>query len=80
MPKTGAPPAAIFPDHINTLEAQHMTPIKAIRAHCIECCGGSKKEARLCPAEKCPLHPYRMGHRPKPGADAPADLEDDTDE
>ena len=60
-----------------------MTPIKAIRAHCIECCGGSKKEARLCPAESCPLHPYRMGHRPKkPGAAAPADLEEDeeTDE
>ena len=58
-----------------------MTPIKAIRAHCIECCGGSMKEARLCPAEKCPLYPYRMGHRPpKPGTDTPIDLEADTDE
>ena len=57
-----------------------MTPIKAIRAKCLDCCGGSMKEARLCPAEDCPLHPYRMGHRPKPGEAAPADLEEDTDE
>lgn len=57
-----------------------MTPIKAIRAHCIECCGGSKKEARLCPAAECPLHPYRMGRRPKPGEADPAEVEEDLDE
>lgn len=56
-----------------------MTPIKAIRAKCIDCCGGSKKEARLCPAANCPLYPYRMGHRPKPG-EAPAEDETDLDE
>ncbi|MBQ3467299.1 MAG: hypothetical protein IJH21_03130 [Oscillospiraceae bacterium] len=41
-----------------------MTPLKAIRAHCVDCCGGSWKEARLCPASSCPLYPYRMGHNP----------------
>ena len=55
-----------------------MTPIKAIRAKCLDCCGGSMKEARLCPAASCPLHPYRMGHRPKPGED-PAEDEEDLD-
>ena len=57
-----------------------MTPIKAIRAKCLDCCGGSTKEARLCPADSCPLHPYRMGRRPKPEDANPAAFEDDTDE
>jgi hypothetical protein len=42
-----------------------LTPIKAIRAHCIDCCCGNKVEVRLCSIEKCHLHPYRMGHRPR---------------
>ena len=41
-----------------------MTPIKSIRAKCIDCCCGDKKEVRLCPIERCPLWPYRMGKRP----------------
>ena len=41
-----------------------LTPIKAIRAYCIECSGGMTKEVKLCPVEKCPLFPYRMGKRP----------------
>ena len=56
-----------------------MTPIKAIRAKCIDCCAGSKKEVRLCPADDCPIYPYRMGHRPKPGED-PAEDEAELDE
>ena len=42
-----------------------LTPIKAIRAKCLDCCGGQPKEVRLCSIEKCPLYQYRMGHRPK---------------
>lgn len=41
------------------------TPIKAIRAKCIDCCCGNLKEVRLCTTILCPLHEYRMGHRPK---------------
>lgn len=43
-----------------------MTPMKAIRAKCLDCCCGSPSEVRLCPSEKCPLYPYRSGHRPAP--------------
>ncbi len=39
--------------------------MKAIRAKCLDCCCDSRSEVRLCSIEKCPLHPYRMGHRPK---------------
>ena len=42
-----------------------LTPIKAIRAYCIECSGGQKKEVKECPIAKCTLYPYRMGKRPK---------------
>lgn len=41
-----------------------MTPMKAIRAKCLDCCGSSR-EVRLCTVEKCPLYPYRFGKRPK---------------
>ena len=40
------------------------TPIKSIRAYCIECQGGSYKEVRLCTSHDCPLYGYRMGKRP----------------
>ena len=46
-----------------------LTPIKAIRAYCIECSGGMTKEVKLCPAKKCPLYPYRMGKRPTADTD-----------
>ena len=48
----------------------HLTPIKAIRAKCLDCCCGHPSEVRICTATKCPLYPYRMGKRPKAGRDA----------
>lgn len=42
-----------------------LTPIKAIRAKCLDCSNGQQKEVRECSIKKCPLYPYRMGHRPK---------------
>ena len=51
------------------------TPIKAIRAKCLECSCGSSKEVRLCRVTECPLYEYRFGHRPK-GED---DLEEESD-
>ena len=42
-----------------------LTPIKSIRAKCLDCCCGQKQEVKLCPSKDCPLYPYRLGHRPK---------------
>ena len=39
-------------------------PMRAIRAHCVECCGGSYAEANKCTATGCTLWPYRMGKNP----------------
>lgn len=41
------------------------TPIKAIRAKCLDCCNNQINEVRICNIENCPLHEYRMGKRPK---------------
>lgn len=42
-----------------------MTPMKAIRAKCLDCSCGSAQEVRLCPVKDCPLYPYRFGKNPK---------------
>ena len=40
------------------------TPIKAIRAKCLDCSGDSCHEVRLCPIPGCSLYPYRLGKIP----------------
>jgi hypothetical protein len=42
-----------------------LTPIKAIRAKCLDCTGNQPKEVRLCTCLGCPLWGYRMGVRPE---------------
>ena len=46
------------------MNENRLTPIKAIRAKCLDCVCGSAAEVRACPCEDCPLYPYRMGHNP----------------
>jgi hypothetical protein len=41
-----------------------LTPLRAIRANCLECSGDNQAEVRLCVIPTCPLFPYRMGHNP----------------
>lgn len=41
------------------------TPLKAIRAKCLDCSNGQIGEVRECVIPDCPLYPYRMGMRPK---------------
>lgn len=41
------------------------TPLKAIRAKCLDCTNGQNVEIRECPITDCPLFEYRMGRRPK---------------
>lgn len=39
-------------------------PVKAIRAFCLECCGGSPAEVRERTSSNCPLKPFRLGRNP----------------
>ena len=41
------------------------TPIKAIRAKCVDCSGGISAVIRKCQVFDCPLWQYRMGQRPE---------------
>ena len=40
------------------------SPIKAIRAKCLDCCCDQREEVKLCPATTCPLYPFRLGKNP----------------
>ncbi len=51
-----------------------LTPMKAIRKKCLDCCCNQQVEVKNCPCEKCPLHAYRMGKRPK-GDNFPVEAE-----
>lgn len=41
-----------------------MTPLKAIRLKCLDCCCGQMNEVKNCPCLDCPLYIYRDGHNP----------------
>ena len=41
-----------------------MTPIKAIRAKCMNCVCDQANEIKLCPITDCPLYPFRFGKNP----------------
>ena len=42
-----------------------LTPLKAIRKHCLWCQGNSSKWVAECNDYKCPLHTLRLGHSVK---------------
>jgi hypothetical protein len=46
------------------------SPIKAIRAKCVDCSGGSVAEARRCHLTHCALWAFRMGVNPFHGKPA----------
>ena len=46
------------------MEEKRVSPLKAIRLKCLDCCNGSSNEVKLCTCEKCPLYPFREGHNP----------------
>uniref|UniRef100_A0A6M3XWM9 Uncharacterized protein n=1 Tax=viral metagenome TaxID=1070528 RepID=A0A6M3XWM9_9ZZZZ len=41
-----------------------LTPLKAIRWQCLECCVFQPKEVRLCSSPLCALYPFRLGKDP----------------
>lgn len=41
-----------------------LTPLKAIRRKCLDCCCDNGQEVRRCAVTQCPLHPFRFGRNP----------------
>lgn len=44
--------------------AEIRNPVKAIKAFCIDCMGGSYNEVKNCQSNTCALHPFRTGRNP----------------
>jgi hypothetical protein len=40
---------------------KRLSPLKAIKKHCLDCSGGSRHELQNCVIPDCPLYPYRLG-------------------
>lgn len=45
-------------------ESKKMSPLRAIKLRCIDCCGGSYSEVKVCPSVNCALYPFRTGRNP----------------
>ena len=45
-------------------EEKRVTPLRAIRAKCLDCMCGSASEVSLCPSNGCPLYGFRFGKNP----------------
>lgn len=45
-------------------EGKHITPLRAIRAKCLDCCCGSPAEVSDCPCVDCSLWVFRFGKNP----------------
>jgi len=45
----------------NRKEMNISSPLKAIRAMCLECVGYVTEEVKACTAPDCPLYPFRLG-------------------
>ena len=58
----GRDPRTLSRDELAQFEG--LAPIKAIRARCLDCCGGDASEVRKCVSVDCPTWPYRMGVNP----------------
>lgn len=43
---------------------ERMSPMKAIRTKCLDCCCGQPSEIRACQSVKCALWPFRAGQHP----------------
>lgn len=54
----------LFGAGTKTTTADRLTPLKAVRATCLDCSAGSALEAKLCVVTTCPLWVYRLGKRP----------------
>jgi len=68
----GRDPRQMTQDELREAGHEPKSPLQALRAHCLDCCGHQEKEVALCPAVNCPSWPLRMGTDPwrKPASSA----------
>jgi hypothetical protein len=68
----GRDPREMTRDELMAAGHEPMSPLRAIRAKCLDCCGFQEKEVAQCVAVDCPSWPFRMGTDPwrKPASEA----------
>lgn len=60
----GRDPRAMTMEDLEQLGHARVSPLRALRLRCLDCCNGSAREVRLCTAVDCPSWPFRMGKNP----------------
>ena len=60
----GRDPRAMSADELEQLGHARVSPLRALRLKCLDCCNDSAQEVRLCTAVDCPSWPFRMGRNP----------------
>jgi hypothetical protein len=63
----GRDPRGLSTDDLERLGHARVSPLRALRLKCLDCCNGSAREVRLCTAVDCPRWPFRMGKNPWAG-------------
>lgn len=46
------------------MDTEKISPLRAIKEHCLDCSNGQKQEVKLCPVTECKLYPFRNGKNP----------------
>ena len=60
----GRDPRSMLADELTQLGQTRVSPLRALRLKCLDCCNDSAQEVRLCTAVDCPSWPFRMGRNP----------------
>lgn len=63
----GREPRTMSAGELERLGHARVSPLRALRLKCLDCCNGSAREVRLCTAVDCPSWPFRMGKNPWAG-------------
>ena len=59
-------------DGVERMKHEPMSPRKAIRLHCLECCSGSASEVKKCTREQCFHFEFRFGTKTPAQSTSPA--------
>ena len=60
----GRDPRSMSTNELEQLGHARVSPLRALRLKCLDCCNGSAQEVRLCTAVDCPSWPFCMGRNP----------------
>jgi len=60
----GSDPRRLSRAELEGLGHRPMSPLRALRERCVDCCGDQLAEVRKCTATGCPSWPFRMGSNP----------------